>query len=255
MKRKAYHTLCTEFYDLSKPIACPEEISFYANAIKKAQGPILEAMCGSGRLLLPLLKLEYTIDGVDNSSEMLESCRKRCQVENLKVNLFHQSIENLSLKKYALIYIAVGSFQLISDRERALQVLRTLHSHLLPGGTLLLDTFIPRDSIQASIQGEGISTKTISSDRKISCSDGAEIFLKSNTEIDPLLQIERSKSRYDKYYQGKLLASEEEELDVRWYYTYEMELFLEKAGFSQVKMSQHAFVHNPHSLVYTARTI
>jgi len=141
--RKAYHKLCTEFYDISKPTACLKEVVFYADLLQGVQGPVLEAMCGSGRLLLPLLRLGFKIDGLDNSAEMLQSCKKRCLSENLKVSLFNQPIESPLSRKYALIFIAVGSFQLITDRIEALKVLRILHSHLLPGGSLILDTFIP----------------------------------------------------------------------------------------------------------------
>lgn len=252
--RKSYHKLCTEFYDISKPFACAEEVAFYAGALKGVQGPILEAMCGSGRLLLPLLRLGFEIDGLDNSAEMLESCEKRCFSENLKVCLFNQTIENPSLKKYALIFIAVGSFQLISDTAEALKVLRILHSHLLPGGSLILDTFIPWDSVKASIEGDSLSKekKTVLSNRVVSCPDGTEIFLKSMTTIDPREQLEISKNQYEKRLNGKTIANEEEDLVVRWYYPHEMGLFLEKAGFSLVLMTEHAFEHNPNSIVHQA---
>jgi len=253
--RKAYHKLCTEFYDISKPTACPKEVAFYAELLQGVQGPILEAMCGSGRLLLPLLRLGFEIDGLDNSAEMLESCEKRCLSENLKVSLFNQPIESSSLRKYALIFIAVGSFQLITDRAEALKILRILHSHLLPGGSLVLDTFIPWDSVKVSIEGDALSKekKTVSSNRSVVCLDGAEILLTSVTIIDPWEQLEISKNQYEKSLDGKVIAHEEEDLSVRWYYPYEMELFLEKAGFSQVWMTEHAFEHNPNSIVYQAR--
>lgn len=253
--RKAYHKLCTEFYDISKPVACSQEVAFYADILQGVKGPILEAMCGSGRLLLPLLRLGFEIDGLDNSVEMLESCQKRCLSENLKVSLFNQPIESPLLRKYAFIFIAVGSFQLITDRVEALKVLRILHSHLLPGGLLILDTFIPWDSIKSSIEGDSLSKekKIVSSSRVVSCPDGAEILLQSTTSIDPWKQLEISKNQYEKRVDGKVIALEEEDLTVRWYYPHEMELFLEKAGFSQILMTEHAFEHNPNSLVYQAR--
>lgn len=253
--RKAYHKLCTEFYDISKPVACSKEVAFYADILQGVKGPILEAMCGSGRLLLPLLRLGFEIDGLDNSVEMLESCQKRCLSENLKVSLFNQPIESPLLRKYAFIFIAVGSFQLITDRAEALKVLRILHSYLLPGGSLILDTFIPWDSIKSSIEGDSLSKekKTVSSSRFVACPDGAEIFLQSLTTIDPWEQLEISKNQYEKRLDGKVIAQEEEDLIVRWYYPHEMELFLEKAGFSQILMTEHAFEHNPNSLVYQAR--
>jgi len=253
--RKAYHKLCTEFYDISKPTACSKEVAFYARYLKGAKGPILEAMCGSGRLLLPLLRLGFEIDGLDNSAEMLASCEKRCLSENLKVHLLNQPIESPLLKKYALIFIAVGSFQLITDKAEALKILRILHSHLLPGSSLILDTFIPWDSVKACIEGDSLvrDKKMVSSSRVVACPDGAEIFLQSMTTIDPWEQLEISKNQYEKRLDGKVIAQEEEDLTVRWYYPHEMELFLEKAGFSEVEMTDHAFEHNPNSLVYQAR--
>jgi hypothetical protein len=56
MSQRAYQGLCSQFYDLDKPEAPPDEVDFYADAIAAADGQALEAMCGSGRLLIPLLR-------------------------------------------------------------------------------------------------------------------------------------------------------------------------------------------------------
>jgi len=79
----------------------------------------------------------------------------------------------------------------------------------------------------------------MSSNRAVVCSDGAEIFLESVTTVDPWEQLEISKNQYEKHLHGKVIAHEEEDLAVRWYYPHEMKLFLEKAGFSQVLMTEH----------------
>ena len=69
---------------------------------RRARGPYLEAMCGSGRLLIPLLEQGFSIDGVDNSAEMLKSCLNRCKSLNIKVDLFGRSLQELSIpKKYS----------------------------------------------------------------------------------------------------------------------------------------------------------
>lgn len=73
--RHAYKSLCTEFYDLTKPLASDAEIAFYQE--KLVQKTVLEVMCGSGRLLIPLLKAGLKVDGLDYSSEMLSNCRER----------------------------------------------------------------------------------------------------------------------------------------------------------------------------------
>jgi ubiquinone/menaquinone biosynthesis C-methylase UbiE len=72
-------------------------VAFYDTQLRSAKGPILEAMCGSGKLLIPLLKKGLLLDGVDNSSHMLESCQRRCKAQNLNVSLYNQSLQNLTL--------------------------------------------------------------------------------------------------------------------------------------------------------------
>jgi hypothetical protein len=44
-----YGSLSTEYYDLVKPKAFPEELAFYKEILDGTQGAILEGMCGSGR--------------------------------------------------------------------------------------------------------------------------------------------------------------------------------------------------------------
>ena len=49
----SYGRLCTEFYDLDKPEPPLAELERYARYAARAEGPVHEAMCGSGRFLLP----------------------------------------------------------------------------------------------------------------------------------------------------------------------------------------------------------
>ena len=73
------------------------------------------------------------------------------------------------------------------------------------------------------------------------------------TTIDSWEQLEVSKDQYEKRIDGIVIDRDEEGLEVRWYYPHELELFLEKAGFSQVRMTEQEFEHNPNSIVYHAR--
>src|ERR1700722_5256057 len=92
MKNMMYGTLCTEFYDADKKMAPPDEVDFYKTLFKTAD-LILEPMCGSGRLLIPLLREGYTVHGIDNSSDMLKSCRERAAAFGLEPTLIEARIE------------------------------------------------------------------------------------------------------------------------------------------------------------------
>ena len=158
----AYKKLCTEFYDLDKPEAPEDEVDFYFTHLKEVKGPILEPMCGSGRLLIPLLKKGLQLEGTDNSSEMLNSCRKKATELDLQPTLHQCDLLDLSLPQhFDAIIIPVGSFQLFPERESALKVLRLLYDHLNEGGFLLLDTFIPWEVI---IQPEDTDTRQVQSE-------------------------------------------------------------------------------------------
>ena len=69
----SYRKLCTEFYDLDKPAPPPEALALYRTYARQASGCILEAMCGSGRFLLPLLAEGYAVEGVDTSPNMIRA--------------------------------------------------------------------------------------------------------------------------------------------------------------------------------------
>lgn len=251
--KPSYLNLCTEFYDLTKPEAGPKEVAFYEGLIRKVEGPVLEAMCGSGRLLIPLMKRGVEVEGVDSSTHMLKSCQERCKAQGLNPILYQQSVQDLSLpKKYALIFIAIGSFQLFYDRMEALEVLKNLYSALLPGGKLVLETFIPWEEIKNSIHDQRLSelSRERSFEQVALIPDNSKIIHKSKTVVYFQEQLEKTESRYEKWIDGICTHIEDEEYKVRWYYRFELELLLEKVRFSSVNILDTSLELNEQALVY-----
>lgn len=108
-----YGELCTEVYDLTKKVgqSLSGDIEYYRDRLKDCKGRILEAMVGSGRVIIPLLESGLNVDGVDYSSEMLASCRRHCEARGLKPELYEANLKELSLDiKYEAIIIPTGSF-------------------------------------------------------------------------------------------------------------------------------------------------
>ena len=70
-----YRKICAEFYDSDKQLASEDELALYKKYFSKNE-LLLEPMCGSGRLLIPLLQLGYNIEGFDSSSEMLNRLKQ-----------------------------------------------------------------------------------------------------------------------------------------------------------------------------------
>src|SRR5512137_206609 len=112
----AYGALSTQFYDADKPRAPAAEVGWYAERLPDVADPLLEVMCGSGRLLIPLLEEGLTVHGCDASTAMLASCEARLDALGYARTLFRQDASALNLPfRYAAVLFAAGSFQLLAD--------------------------------------------------------------------------------------------------------------------------------------------
>ncbi|MEL6164694.1 MAG: class I SAM-dependent methyltransferase, partial [Cyanobacteria bacterium J06628_3] len=135
-----YYGLVVETYNKFHPQENINDGDFYKKLIDEIDGTVLEMMCGSGRVLIPLLRQNIDIDGLDCSSEMLESCREQVLEEGLNCNLYEQYAHEMELpRKYKTIIFSYSSFALIIDRNQAFETLHRIYNHLEDDGQLILD--------------------------------------------------------------------------------------------------------------------
>jgi SAM-dependent methyltransferase len=217
-----YEKLGAAFYDFEKGFADEGEVDFFERLIRGNPGPALEAMCGSGRILIPLLKRKCAVEGLDNSRAMLANLARRSQEAGLLPPVTHrQSVINFELiPRYSLIFITLGSFQLIPPGGSA-QVLSQVHRHLMPGGKFILDTFIPWQLIGGEFP--------LSTQRK-ALVGGRTIYSASQISLHP------EEQRYEvqnNYHRGSgFYRREREHFSVYWYFPQQLAPTLSAAGFS-----------------------
>lgn len=137
-----------EYYDHVVPYATRGDVPFYVELARSAGGAVLEAGCGTGRVLLPCAAVCPAIVGLDASAMMLRQCEARLSVapENVRrrVTLVEGDMRSLDLgRTFALITLPFRSFQHLLTVEDQHATLRRLHAHLQPGGRLVLDLFNP----------------------------------------------------------------------------------------------------------------
>lgn len=110
-----------------------------------AQGqPALEVGCGEGEPLLDLCAVGLDVDGVDSSLDMVERCRENAGKRGIATQVFHQRVEDLNLeRRYASIYFAGPTFNLIADDETAMRALRAIRTHLTDDGAALIPLWVP----------------------------------------------------------------------------------------------------------------
>ncbi|MCL4361442.1 class I SAM-dependent methyltransferase [Candidatus Dependentiae bacterium] len=240
----SYGKLHSLFYDATKTYAPEREVNFYRSFIDNNPGRVLEAMSGSGRLQIPLLQYGYTVDGVDNSKIMLDRCRQRCAQLGLNPELYEQSLEQLSLPyKYSTVTIAVGSFQLIADRNAALNALKNLRTHMHDKSNLLIDIFVP------DLKADPRSMRIARID------NNSSIRLTTRHIFNEQEKIADAFCLYELIIDGKVAEQENEFIQIRWYSDDEFEQLLNEAGFKVVKIYEETFRTSGPSRIVQAQPI
>jgi SAM-dependent methyltransferase len=225
----SYGDLCTEFYDIDKPGPPPDAFDFYLAEAERAQGAILEPMCGSGRFLLPLLARGFDVTGSDASPDMLAACRARAQRLGLEPALAEQRLDALtSDRRFGLIFIPSGSFCLITDETAALAGLVRVRELLAPNGRFIVEVERRERTRCSELSGTW-------GGRWVTRPDGAKIVFSWLPSYVAPTGISSSLQRYDLVRGGRLLAQEFEDFELKLYELSEFRELLTRAGFTEIQ--------------------
>jgi len=137
-----------EFYDHVVPYRERADVGFFVDLARECGGSVLEAGCGTGRVLLPTARAGIEIDGLDSSDGMLAECRRALALEpeavRARVRLHAGDMRTMRLgRAYSLVTLPFRSFQHLLTVGDQLQALATLREHVSPGGRIVIDVFNP----------------------------------------------------------------------------------------------------------------
>ena len=192
-----------------------------AGFLKKHPGPALEIGCGSGRLLLPLLKSGHEVEGLELSPDMLAICRERAAAGGLCPVLHEGDMTTWSPpRRFAALLAPAFTLQLTADAPRTL---RRWHGWLQNGGGLYLTIFIPFSEIESD-QSEG----EWYADHEATLDDGRLARLETRHAIDLPNRILHREHRYRLSGDPRVHHSTQ---TLRWYGSAEMAALLADAGF------------------------
>jgi SAM-dependent methyltransferase len=129
------------------------DINFYRRLAENRMqfapvGPILDLACGTGRLLLPLLRDGHTVVGLDRSAAMLAAARRRvarlAPVRRWRCLLLRADLRSFACKpRFALAVAAFHSVQHLYATADLQRFLRATRACLVPGGWLAFDVLPP----------------------------------------------------------------------------------------------------------------
>ena len=133
--------IAPEMYDIAYGWRT-DDIPFYVEQARAAQGPVLEVACGTGRVYLPMLQAGVDADGFDLHPGMLEVLKQKADALGLKARVSQADMRDFTLpRRYKLITIPFRAFFHNVTTEDELRTLRCCRQHLEPGGRLVLDLF------------------------------------------------------------------------------------------------------------------
>lgn len=218
------------------------EIAYFQRFVEAGQ-PALDLAYGTGRLLIPWLKAGLDVDGCDVSPDMVALCRERAEREGVTPQLNVQAMHELDLPRRFRTIVLCGGFGIGGSRDHDAEGLRRIYEHLDRGGTFLFDSEVPyqdadwwrlwtkagREELPEPFEDAGGGRRT--------ASDGTMLELRSRTVgIDPLSQRVTMEIHASAYRGDEMIDEETHILTMTQYFTQELLLMLDTAGFIEIEL-------------------
>jgi SAM-dependent methyltransferase len=202
---------------------------FYREMVRRTGGPVLELMCGTGRVLLPLAETGVAVTGVDISPAMLQIARDQAEAAGIAhhVTLLEGDVRSVALPagKFAFAFVAVNSFMHLETVADQLAALATARRALTRKGTLVIDLFNPDP---AEIVRED---NRLVLDREYEL-DGNHVQKFVAIDSDAAEQLSRVTYIYDETAPSGAVTRRTMHFNLRWFYRFEIEHLLLRAGFA-----------------------
>lgn len=113
--------------------------AFFQRRLRANGGRALELACGTGRLLLPLLRDGCDVEGLDTSADMLAILSAKAKALGLSPVLHQNPMQCFDLPaRYRSVFVPAGTFMILIDDEEIRSTLECCRRALQPGGELLI---------------------------------------------------------------------------------------------------------------------
>jgi len=213
-----------EFYDSFYEDV--DDLGFYTDLARRTGGPVLEAMCGTGRLLVPLARAGFEVTGLDSNTMMLAQARKKLEgvkaIAGHRVTLVEGDIRNFDLKKkYRLNILAFSSINHLltpEDQDRALACIR---HHISEEGLLAVASFYPHDD----------QPRTEMLDKEVELENGDLLIRYSTLSRDDNEGLLHIAYKWELEREGRIVREHDSELHLRLLRPKQLGALLENAGF------------------------
>jgi len=227
-----YGQATARFYDAAYDRSAQldgRDVAFYRDLAREGGGPVLELGCGTGRVLLEIAALGFPCTGLDASQHMLARLRAKSVFANLRLVRAPMQEFDLPGERFGLIYSAFRAFQHLYTVADQLACLACVRRHLAPGGRLAFDVFAPRLARMAQVEEpESVDLRFTH--------EGEDVVRYATVTRDSAAQLLHVRFRYERSRDGRVIGNEHASFAMRWFWRYELEHLLARAGFGQIEI-------------------
>jgi len=226
------YNVLAAYYDLIHD-QLTEDLDFVLLLAEECGGSILELGCGTGRLLLPLVRARHSVTGVDSEQAMLDRALQRLNQETPEVRqratLLLDDMRNLSLSEKNGDYkLAVFSYNTLLHFQAGeiVQILRSVAGYLSTEGYFYIDMANPY-----IIEEDSYKDYPVLENRFSNQTTGETIVQMSHSQLDSAAQCLHTTWYFDRQMKsGQLLAPVSVEMDYWYHFPHQMELLVRQSG-------------------------
>ena len=125
-----------------------DDVRFYRTLAAEHGGPVLDLACGTGRLMVPLLRDGHTVVGLDHAPAMLASAAKKigrlARPRRARALLVRGDLRRFAFaQRFGFAVAAFHSVQHLMTAGDLLRFLGAVRRALMPGGWFAFDVFAP----------------------------------------------------------------------------------------------------------------
>jgi len=249
----SYGPVAARYYDATYALLRdPADAAFYLALARETGGPVLELGCGTGRVLLPIARAGIIAVGLDQSQEMLAALARKQPPPTLRLVECAMTDFDLGAERFRLIFSAFRALQHLGTVAEQLACLACVRRHLAPDGLFAFDVFSPDPARLAS-------PDPVEHEEARFADDGDEVTRYVTTVPDPAAQVVQVRFRYVRRRGDRVVAEEVLELGMRFFYRWELEHLLARAGFVTVAcyggFDRRPYDRTAAEIVLVARTV
>lgn len=203
------------------------DLPLYNEFARRVDGPILDAMCGTGRVILDLAHHGHQVAGLDISPAMVRVTQAKAQAQGLTewVHVVQGDIRSFDMgQQFGLILIPLNSLLHLLTVEDQLAALQSIYQNLQPDGLLIIDVWSPTPDTVMQDQGVLVQEKTF-------MLNGASVQKYVVHRTDWAAQHQDVQFVYDECAADGLVRRHVLPFAMRWVYRFELEHILYRTGF------------------------